>query len=188
MLGEEGKGYKYAIEILNEGRIGIAAQMIGLAQGAFDKAVPYTFQRKQFGQSVGHFQGMQLQFAEVQTEIEAARLLTYNAARLKEEGKDFVREAAMAKWYSSTVAQKASGAAIEWAGGVGCVLRPVASRSRLLIDSISDSLERLESRSTGEIPRSERQSRRISSLGSCTDSVCLQYLRRIFQHSSSHNR
>ena len=123
MLGEEGKGYKYAIEILNEGRIGIAAQMIGLAQGAFDKAVPYTFQRKQFGQSVGHFQGMQLQFAEVQTEIEAARLLTYNAARLKEEGKDFVREAAMAKWYSSTVAQKASGAAIEWAGGVGCVLR-----------------------------------------------------------------
>ena len=95
--------------------------MIGLAQGAFDKAVPYTFQRKQFGQSVGHFQGMQLQFAEVQTEIEAARLLTYNAARLKEEGKDFVREAAMAKWYSSTVAQKASGAAIEWAGGVGSV-------------------------------------------------------------------
>ena len=153
MLGEEGKGYKYAIEILNEGRIGIAAQMIGLAQGAFDKAVPYTFQRKQFGQAVGHFQGMQLQFAEVQTEIEAARLLTYNAARLKEEGKDFVREAAMAKWYSSTVAQKASGAAIEWAGGVGYVL---FSSLRCLADFIADSPERPESRSTGEIPRLER--------------------------------
>jgi len=121
MGGEEaiGKGYKIAIEILNEGRIGIAAQMIGLAQGAFDKAVPYTYQRKQFGKPVGEFQGMGFQFAEVATEIEAARLLTYNAARLKEEGKPFTKEAAMAKWYSSVIAQKAAGSAIEWAGGVG---------------------------------------------------------------------
>lgn len=131
---------RYAIEILNEGRVGIAAQMVGLAQGAFNKAVPYTFQRKQFGQAVGNvrpsflllhlfralltrpssqFQGMQMQFAEVATEIEAARLLTYNAARMKEEGKPFVQQAAMAKWYASVVAQKASGSAIEWAGGVG---------------------------------------------------------------------
>ncbi|BGP39082.1 hypothetical protein JCM10450v2_003034 [Rhodotorula kratochvilovae] len=119
LLGEEGLGYKYAIEILNEGRVGIAAQMIGLAQGAFDKAVPYTFERKQFGQPVGHFQGMQMQFADVATEIEAARLLTYNAARLKEQGHVFTKQAAMAKWYSSVVAQKASGSAIEWAGGLG---------------------------------------------------------------------
>jgi len=119
--GEEmiGKGYKIAIEILNEGRIGIAGQMLGLAQGAFDKAVPYTYQRKQFGQPIGEFQGMAFQMAEVATEIEAARLLTYNAARRKEEGKEFAKEAAMAKYFASVVAQKASGSAIEWAGGVG---------------------------------------------------------------------
>lgn len=119
VLGQVGKGYKYAIEILNEGRIGIAAQMIGLAQGVFDSALPYTYQRKQFGQAVGDFQGMQHQFAQVATEIEAARLLTYNAARLKEQGKDFVKEAAMAKLYSSQVAEKAASKAIEWVGGVG---------------------------------------------------------------------
>jgi alkylation response protein AidB-like acyl-CoA dehydrogenase len=119
VLGEIGKGYKYAIEILNEGRIGIAAQMIGLAQGVFDQALPYTYQRKQFGTAVGDFQGMQHQFAQVATEIEAARLLTYNAARLKEQGKDFVKEAAMAKLYSSQVAEKAASKAIEWVGGVG---------------------------------------------------------------------
>ncbi|KDQ14146.1 hypothetical protein BOTBODRAFT_32932 [Botryobasidium botryosum FD-172 SS1] len=119
IIGGVGKGYKLAIEILNEGRIGIAGQMLGLAQGAFDKAVPYTYQRKQFGKPIGEFQGMAFQFAEVATEIEAARLLTYNAARRKEEGKSFTMEAAMAKWYASVVAQKASGAAIEWAGGVG---------------------------------------------------------------------
>jgi len=119
IIGGLGKGYKLAIEILNEGRIGIAGQMIGLAQGAFDKAVPYTYQRKQFGKPIGEFQGMAFQFAEVATEIEAARLLTYNAARRKEEGKSFTMEAAMAKWYASVVAQKASGAAIEWAGGIG---------------------------------------------------------------------
>lgn len=119
VLGGEGKGYKIAIEILNEGRIGIAAQMLGLAQGAFDKAVPYTFQRTQFGKAIGTFQGMQFQQAEAAIEIEAARMLTYNAARRKEEGREFVREAAMAKYVASQVAQKVSGAAIEWAGGVG---------------------------------------------------------------------
>ncbi|KAJ9120901.1 hypothetical protein QFC22_002836 [Naganishia vaughanmartiniae] len=119
VVGEVGKGYKIAIDILNEGRIGIAAQMIGLAQGAFDQAVTYAYTRKQFGKAVGDFQGMAFQFAEVLTEIEAARLLTYNAARLKEQGRPFVREAAMAKYYSSVVAQRASGMAIEWAGGVG---------------------------------------------------------------------
>lgn len=108
-----------AIEVLNEGRIGIAAQMIGIAQGAFDKSLTYAYQRKQFGKPVGEFQGMAFQFAEIATEIEAARLLTYNAARLKEEGRVFTKEAAMAKYFASVVAQKASGAAIEWAGGVG---------------------------------------------------------------------
>ncbi|TPX38911.1 hypothetical protein SeLEV6574_g07525 [Synchytrium endobioticum] len=118
VLGEVGKGYKYAIEILNEGRIGIAAQMLGVAQGAFEVALPYTFQRKQFGQPIGDFQGMQHQYAQVATEIEAARLLTYNAARLKEEGKPFVMEAAMAKLYASQIAQKTASQAIEWVGGV----------------------------------------------------------------------
>ncbi|RXW21171.1 hypothetical protein EST38_g4667 [Candolleomyces aberdarensis] len=119
VLGGEGKGYKIAIEILNEGRIGIAAQMLGLAQGAFDKAVPYTFERKQFGQPIGTFQGMQFQMAQAAIDIETARLLTYNAARRKEEGLPFTKEAAMAKYWSSVVAQRVSGQAIEWAGGVG---------------------------------------------------------------------
>ncbi|KAF5331668.1 hypothetical protein D9611_007615 [Ephemerocybe angulata] len=119
VLGGEGNGYKIAIEILNEGRIGIAAQMLGLAQGAFDKAVPYTFERKQFGQPIGTFQSMQHQMAKAAIEIEAARLLTYNAARRKEEGLSFTREAAMAKYYASVVAQNVSGQAIEWCGGIG---------------------------------------------------------------------
>lgn len=114
-----GKGYKIAIEILNEGRIGIAAQMLGLAQGAFDLAVPYTYQRKQSGQLIGTYQAMAHSIAKTAINIEAARLLTYNAARLKEEGKPFTKEAAMAKYYASVVAQEASGNAIEWAGGVG---------------------------------------------------------------------
>ncbi|KAL0949107.1 hypothetical protein HGRIS_009196 [Hohenbuehelia grisea] len=119
VIGGEGKGYKMAIEILNEGRIGIAAQMLGLAQGAFDKAVPYTYQREQFGQPIGTFQGMAFQIAQAAIDLETARLLTYNAARLKEEGKAFTREAAMAKYHASVVAQRVSGQAIEWAGGVG---------------------------------------------------------------------
>ncbi|WVQ85012.1 hypothetical protein IAT38_007176 [Cryptococcus sp. DSM 104549] len=121
IVGEVGKGYKIAIEILNEGRIGIAAQMIGLAQGAFEKSLTYAYQRKQFGKPVGEFQGMAFQFADVATEIEAARLLTYNAARLKEEGRPFTKEAAMAKYFASVIAQKAAGSAIEWAGGQGFV-------------------------------------------------------------------
>ncbi|TIB80960.1 hypothetical protein E3Q22_01557 [Wallemia mellicola] len=119
VMGEIGKGYKIAIDILNEGRIGIAAQMIGLAQGAFSASVPYTYQRKQFGKPVGEFQGMQFSFAEAYTQIEAAKLLTFSAARLKEQGEPFTKEAAMAKYYSSKVAQAVSGSAIEWAGGVG---------------------------------------------------------------------
>ena len=93
--------------------------MLGLAQGAFDKAVPYTYQRTQFGKPVGTFQGMQFQIAQAAIDIETARLLTYNAARRKDEGRDFTKEAAMAKYTASVVAQKVSGAAIEWAGGVG---------------------------------------------------------------------
>jgi hypothetical protein len=101
------------------GRIGIAAQMLGLAQGAFDKAVPYTYERKQFGQAVGTFQGMAFQLAQAAIDLESARLLTYNAARRKEEGRSFAKEAAMAKYWASVVAQRVSGQAIEWAGGVG---------------------------------------------------------------------
>ncbi|KAI9484453.1 acyl-CoA dehydrogenase/oxidase [Zychaea mexicana] len=119
VLGEIGKGYKYAIEILNEGRIGIAAQMLGIAQGAYDIALPYLFQRKQFNTNIGDFQGMQHQYAQIALEIEAARLLTYNAARMKEEGRTFIKEAAMAKLYASQVAEKAASKAIEWCGGVG---------------------------------------------------------------------
>ncbi|TKY86991.1 hypothetical protein EX895_003668 [Sporisorium graminicola] len=119
LIGEEGKGYKIAIEILNEGRVGIAAQMLGLAQGAVDKAVRYAADRKQFGKKITQFQGMQFQIAQIMLEIEAARALTYNAARLKEEGRSFTKEAAMAKLFASQVAQRAAGSAIEWCGGVG---------------------------------------------------------------------
>lgn len=120
VLGEVGKGYKIAIECLNEGRIGIGAQMLGLAEGAFTKATNYCFHdRKQFGQYIGEFQGMQFQFGQIATEIEAARLLLYNAARLKEEGHNFTKEAAMAKLYCSQIAQKSASAAVDWMGGVG---------------------------------------------------------------------
>ncbi|KAI9596166.1 acyl-CoA dehydrogenase/oxidase [Syncephalis fuscata] len=108
-----------AIEILNEGRIGIAAQMVGLAQGAFDATMPYLFQRKQFGKHLGDFQGLQFQYAQIATDIEAARLLTYNAARMKEEGKAFIKEAAMAKLYASQVADRTTSRCVEWLGGVG---------------------------------------------------------------------
>ena len=119
VLGEIGKGYKYAIEILNEGRIGIGAQMVGLAQGAFDATMPYLKERKQFGTAIGDFQGMQHQYAQVAVEIEAARCMVYNAARLKSNGLSFVKEAAMAKLYASQVAAKASRSCVEWMGGVG---------------------------------------------------------------------
>ena len=164
ILGEFGQGYKISISVLNEGRIGIAAQMLGLAQGCFDETIPYTLERKQFGQPVFTFQviscdfnhkrncfkimvrsyfcgklvtrldqnnynvqvtrvslsqGMQHQIAEVATQIESARLLTYNAARLKEAGKPFIKEAAMAKLYAADIAQQVTIKCIDWMGGVG---------------------------------------------------------------------
>jgi len=129
LLGEEGQGYKYAIGILNEGRIGIAAQMTGLALGAWANAASYVWNdRKQFGQLVGEFQGMQHQLAQAYTEICAARALVYNAARKKEAGEDFVKDAAMAKLYSSQVAGKVSGQAIEWMGGMGFVREGLAEK------------------------------------------------------------
>ncbi|EGT41061.1 hypothetical protein CAEBREN_32278 [Caenorhabditis brenneri] len=114
ILGEYGKGYKYAIECLNAGRIGIGAQMVGMAQGCFDQTIPYLQQREQFGQRLIDFQGIQHQVSQVRTEIEAARLLTYNAARMKENGLSFVREAAMAKLFASQVATKTTSKCVEW--------------------------------------------------------------------------
>jgi short-chain 2-methylacyl-CoA dehydrogenase len=119
VLGEVGKGYKIAIETLNEGRIAIGSQMIGLARGALDHAVGYAKQRKQFGKTIGEFQGVQFELAKMATEVEAARLLVYNAARLRDSGLPFVTEAAMAKYYSSEVAEKVASKAIEVFGGVG---------------------------------------------------------------------
>ena len=119
VIGEVGQGYKVAIETLNEGRIGIGAQMIGLARGALDHAIAYTKERKQFGKAIADFQGVQFQLAEVATKIEAARLLVYNAARLREAGKPFLRESAMAKYFSSEVAEVASSLAVELFGGYG---------------------------------------------------------------------
>ncbi|HWB83631.1 MAG TPA: acyl-CoA dehydrogenase [Bryobacteraceae bacterium] len=119
VLGEVGKGYKIAIETLNEGRIGIGAQMIGLARGALEHAVAYARQRKQFGKPIGEFQGVQFQLARMSTELEAARLLVYNAARLRDAGMPFLSEAAMAKYYSSEVAENVASRAIEVFGGVG---------------------------------------------------------------------
>eukprot|EP01138_Halocafeteria_seosinensis_P002399 gb/GECG01002456.1/.p1 GENE.gb/GECG01002456.1/~~gb/GECG01002456.1/.p1 ORF type:complete len:430 (+),score=70.84 gb/GECG01002456.1/:1-1290(+) len=119
VIGDVGKGYKIAIEILNEGRIGIASQMLGIAQGAFDTVMPYLWERKQFGTQIGEFQGMQHQYAQAAVDIQAARNLVYDAARRKEAGMTFVKEAAMAKLYASQVAQRVSSQAIEWMGGVG---------------------------------------------------------------------
>ncbi len=121
ILGEIGKGYKVAIETLNEGRIGIGAQMIGIAQGAFDAALAYTQERKQFDKAISEFQGVQFQLAKAATQIETARLLVYNAARLKENGQNFLKEAAMAKYHSSDVAERVSSLAIDLFGGYGYV-------------------------------------------------------------------
>jgi alkylation response protein AidB-like acyl-CoA dehydrogenase len=121
VIGEIGKGYKVSIETLNEGRIGIGAQMLGIAQGAYEAALNYTAERTQFGQQINNFQGVQFQLAEMAVEIEAARLLVYNSARLKDAGKPFVKEAAIAKLYSSRVAEKVSSKAIELYGGYGYV-------------------------------------------------------------------
>jgi len=121
VLGEVGKGYKVSIETLNEGRIGIGAQMLGIAQGAFEAAVKYTAEREQFGKKIGDFQAVQFQLAEMAVDIEATRLLVYNAARLKDAGKSFVKEAAIAKLYSSRCAERVSSKAIELYGGYGYV-------------------------------------------------------------------
>ena len=119
VLGQVGEGYKIAMETLNEGRIAIGAQMIGLARAALDYAVAYAKQRKQFGKTIGEFQGVQFELAKMATEIEAARLLVYNAARLKDAGRPFQTEAAMAKYFASEIAEKAASKAIEVHGGVG---------------------------------------------------------------------
>jgi alkylation response protein AidB-like acyl-CoA dehydrogenase len=121
VLGELGKGYKISIETLNEGRIGIGAQMVGIATGALECAIRYTGERQQFGKAINQFQGVQFQLAEMATELEAARLMVYNAARMKDAGTNFVKEAAMAKLYSSRVAERVSSKAIELYGGYGYV-------------------------------------------------------------------
>jgi len=121
VLGELGKGYKISIETLNEGRIGIGAQMIGIATGALESALAYTGERQQFGKSINQFQGVQFQLAEMATALEAARLMVYNAARMKDAGINFVKEAAMAKLYSSRVAEQVTSQAIELYGGYGYV-------------------------------------------------------------------
>jgi alkylation response protein AidB-like acyl-CoA dehydrogenase len=126
VLGKVGEGYKVAIGLLNEGRIGIAAQMLGLAKGAFDVSAKYLMEREQFGQKLYDFQGLKFQVARARMEIEAAHLLVYNAAALKEKAdageissRDFVKEASMAKLYASEVAERTASMAIEWLGGVG---------------------------------------------------------------------
>lgn len=119
VLGEVGKGYRTAIETLNEGRIGIGAQMLGLAQGALDHTLRYTQEREQFGRSISSFQGVQFQLAEMATEIEAARLMVYNAARLKDAGQPFLTQAAMAKLFASEMAQRVASMCIDLHGGYG---------------------------------------------------------------------
>ena len=119
VLGEVGRGYKVAIETLNEGRIGIGAQMVGIAKGVFDRTLEYTGERKQFGSRICDFQGVQFQLADMAVEIEASRLLVYNAARLKEAGRPFLAEAAMAKLFSSEVAERTASQAVNLFGGVG---------------------------------------------------------------------
>ena len=119
VLGEVGKGYKIAIETLNEGRIGIGAQMLGVARGAWEYAAKYAQERKQFGKSISEFQGIQFQLAQMATEIEAAHLMVYNAARMKDAGIPFVKEAAMTKLFCSQVAERVTSLAIEIYGGYG---------------------------------------------------------------------
>ncbi len=119
VLGPVGQGYKISIETLNEGRIGIGAQMIGIAQGALDAATRYIKERRQFGKAIADFQGVQFQVAQMATELEAARLMVYNAARLKDAGLPFTREAAMAKLFSSEAANRIAGQALELFGGYG---------------------------------------------------------------------
>lgn len=119
VLGEVGKGYKIAIETLNEGRIGIGAQMLGIAQGAYEATLSYIKSREQFGKPIGNFQGVQFQLAQMRVELEAARLMVYNAARLKDAGEDFIEAAAMAKYYASQAAAFITSQAVDLYGGNG---------------------------------------------------------------------
>lgn len=119
VLGEIGKGYKIAIETLNEGRIGIGAQMVGITQGAYEATLNYIKSREQFGKAIGQFQGVQFQLAQMRIELEASRLMVFNAARLKDAGQDFIEAAAMAKYYSAKVAEKVTSMAIDLFGGNG---------------------------------------------------------------------
>ncbi len=119
VLGEVGKGYKVAIETLNEGRIGIGAQMVGVARGALEHAIRYAGERRQFGKTIADFQAIQFQIARLATDVEAARLMTYNAARLKDAGRPFQKEAAMAKYFCSEVAERVASEAVEVLGGYG---------------------------------------------------------------------
>ena len=119
VLGEVGRGYKIAIETLNEGRIGIGAQMVGLSEGALEYGINYAKERQQFSQPIARFQGVQFQIAQIATELEAARLMVYNAARLKDAGQDFVKVAAMAKLFSSQVAEHVTSQVVELYGGYG---------------------------------------------------------------------
>jgi butyryl-CoA dehydrogenase/short/branched chain acyl-CoA dehydrogenase len=119
VIGEVGKGYKIAIETLNEGRIAIGAQMAGLAQGALDHSIAYAKQRQQFGKPIADFQGVQFELAEMAIEVEAARLLVYNGARMRDAGLPFVTEAAMAKYFASQIAERVASRAVEILGGVG---------------------------------------------------------------------
>jgi short-chain 2-methylacyl-CoA dehydrogenase len=119
VIGEVGQGYKIAIETLNQGRIGIGAQMTGLAEGALGHAIDYARQRKQFGKPIAEFQGVQFELAEMAVEVEAARLMVYNAARLKDAGQPYLMEAAMCKYYASQVAERVASRAVEVLGGVG---------------------------------------------------------------------
>lgn len=119
VLGEVGKGYKIAIETLNEGRIGIGAQMLGIAQGAYEATLNYIKSREQFGKAIGQFQGVQFQLAEMRTELEAARLMVYNAARLKDQKLDFIEAAAMAKLFASRAAENITSTAVDLFGGNG---------------------------------------------------------------------
>jgi len=131
VVGEVGQGYKIAIETLNEGRIGIGAQMVGIAQGALDDCLAYTAERQQFGQPIGKFQSVQFELAQMATEVEAARLLVYNAARLKDAKQPFLTQAAMTKLFSSQVAERVTSLAIEIHGGVGYTREyPVEKRFR----------------------------------------------------------
>jgi alkylation response protein AidB-like acyl-CoA dehydrogenase len=119
VLGPVGQGYKIAIETLNEGRIGIGAQMIGVAQGALTAAVKYLNERKQFGKALSEFQGIQFQVAQAATELEAARLMVYNSSRLKDAGRDIAREGAMAKLFASQVCERVTSLCVELFGGYG---------------------------------------------------------------------